>query len=212
MAGNGRAITGCFTGCSGPATASGAGAPSARPSECWNWSSRKATWPSIRTRAWGTISATPASRVGRRANHRKVPPKATRGHHALPFQPPAWLRRYYTVTGDERFKEISRRFINCGLQPDFWGGVDGMAPLAGAERGHFRVHFHNTLAAARGTRVWPGGERPPREATGPRCVRLCPPDGDWTARRVPHGRQGDGGLHGRRHGRPRCGLDRCRHG
>jgi hypothetical protein len=66
------------------------------------------------------------------------------------FQPLRGFTRYYAATGDERFIQLSRKFINFGLQPKFWGGAADMSPTASAERGHFKLHFHASLAALRG--------------------------------------------------------------
>ena len=66
------------------------------------------------------------------------------------FQPLRGFSRYFAVTGDERFKTVSRKFLNYGLQTKFWGGAENMNPAAGAERGHFKHHFHCTTAALRG--------------------------------------------------------------
>jgi len=66
------------------------------------------------------------------------------------LQPLRGFVRYYLATGDERFLEISQRFARLGLQEKFWAGAGDMAPQASAERGHFKLHFHASLAAVRG--------------------------------------------------------------
>jgi len=66
------------------------------------------------------------------------------------FQPLRGFSRYYVTTGDERFRDLSRKFVNFGLQDKFWGGASDMSPAASAERGHFRLHFHASAAALRG--------------------------------------------------------------
>jgi hypothetical protein len=85
---------------------------------------------------------------------RKPPEKATEGFEGASmfylFQPLRGFTRYYVTTGDERFFEISRKFIHFGLQPKFWGGAADMSPIASAERGHFKLHFHASAAALRG--------------------------------------------------------------
>lgn len=85
---------------------------------------------------------------------RKPPEKATEGWEGASmfylFQPLRGWARYYKATGDERFLELSRKFVNCGLQEKFWGGALDMSPPASAERGHFKLHFHASMAAIRG--------------------------------------------------------------
>jgi len=71
------------------------------------------------------------------------------------LQPVRGFARWYELSGDERFLDLSRRFVNFGLQRKFWGGrvlneVKDLEPLAGAERGHFWGHYHGTAAALRG--------------------------------------------------------------
>ena len=66
------------------------------------------------------------------------------------FQPLRGFSRYYRLSGDERFLELSKKFVNFGIQPKFWGGAHDVPAPAGAERGHFKGHFHGTLAALRG--------------------------------------------------------------
>lgn len=66
------------------------------------------------------------------------------------FQPLRGFARYYQTTGDGRFLELSRKFANLGLRPKFWAGAGDMAPKASAERGHFKLHFHASMAAIRG--------------------------------------------------------------
>ena len=89
---------------------------------------------------------------------RKPPERADEGFEGASMfyllQPLRGFTRYYAVTGDERFRELSRRFVNCGLQPAFWGGAADMSPAASAERGHFRLHFHASAAALRGVLDW----------------------------------------------------------
>ncbi len=85
---------------------------------------------------------------------RKPPQSSTEGFEGgamfYHFQPLRGWSRYYTATGDERFLELSRKFLNFGLQEKFWGGAADMSPVASSERGHFRIHFHATMAAIRG--------------------------------------------------------------
>jgi hypothetical protein len=66
------------------------------------------------------------------------------------FQPLRGFVRYYTLSGDERFLELSRKFVNLGVQAKFWGADRDMHPALGAQRGHFKGHFHGNLAAVRG--------------------------------------------------------------
>ena len=66
------------------------------------------------------------------------------------LQPVRGFARWYALTGDERFLNLSRRFVNFGLQRNFWGGLNDVEPLAGAERGHFWGHYHGHAAALRG--------------------------------------------------------------
>ena len=66
------------------------------------------------------------------------------------LQPLRGFTRYYTTTGDERFLELSRKFARLGLQEKFWEGAGDMNPVAGAERGHFKLHFHASMAGIRG--------------------------------------------------------------
>jgi hypothetical protein len=85
---------------------------------------------------------------------RKPPETANEGFEGASmfylFQPLRGFTRYFAASGDERFKEISRKFINFGLQPKFWGGASDMSPAASTERGHFKLHFHASAAALRG--------------------------------------------------------------
>lgn len=85
---------------------------------------------------------------------RKPPENANEGFEGASmfylFQPLRGFTRYYAATGDERFKNLSRKFVNCGLQTKFWGGAADMSSMAGAERGHFKLHFHASTAALRG--------------------------------------------------------------
>jgi hypothetical protein len=66
------------------------------------------------------------------------------------FQPLRGFTRYYVLTGDERFLDLSRKFVNLGMEKKFWGADNDMNKNAGAERGHFRGHYHGNLAALRG--------------------------------------------------------------
>ena len=66
------------------------------------------------------------------------------------FQPVRGFTRWYELSGDERFLNLSKWFVNFGVQRKFWGGCNDMEPLAGAERGHFCGHYHGTTAALRG--------------------------------------------------------------
>jgi hypothetical protein len=66
------------------------------------------------------------------------------------LQPLRGFIRYYNATGDERFLDLARRFARLGMQEKFWAGAGDMAPLASAERGHFRLHFHASMAGVRG--------------------------------------------------------------
>ncbi len=66
------------------------------------------------------------------------------------LQPLRGFIRYYLATGDERFLDLSRRFARLGMQEKFWAGAGDMAPQASAERGHFRLHFHASMAGVRG--------------------------------------------------------------
>jgi hypothetical protein len=58
--------------------------------------------------------------------------------------------RWYELTGDQRFLDVSRRLVNFCLRRKFWGGLNDIEPLTGAERGHFYGQFHGQLAALRG--------------------------------------------------------------
>jgi hypothetical protein len=66
------------------------------------------------------------------------------------FQPLRGFSRYYRMSGDERFLEMSRKFAALGLKRNFWGADHDMHPEPAAERGHFRKHLHAGLAAVRG--------------------------------------------------------------
>ena len=66
------------------------------------------------------------------------------------WQPLRGFARYYALTGDGRFLELSRKFVNLGMQPKFWGANHDMHPAMGAQRGHFQGHYHGNLAALRG--------------------------------------------------------------
>lgn len=85
---------------------------------------------------------------------RKPPEKANEGFEGgamfYLFQPLRGWSRYYRATGDGRFLELSRKFANTGLQEKFWGGAGNLNPVASAERGQFRIHFHASMAAIRG--------------------------------------------------------------
>jgi len=65
-------------------------------------------------------------------------------------QPLKGFAHYSTLTGDERFLQLSRKFVNLALQSKFWGAAHDMNQQAAAERGHFQGHFHGRLSAARG--------------------------------------------------------------
>ena len=65
-------------------------------------------------------------------------------------QPLRGFLRYYRLSGDERFLELSRKFANLALKRHFWGADHDMHRELGAERGHFRKHLHAGLAAVRG--------------------------------------------------------------
>ena len=84
----------------------------------------------------------------------KAPPKsASEGYEGASmyyqFLPVSGFTRYYRETGDERFLDLSRKFAKLGMQEKFWGGADTMSQQAGAERGHFRLHFHASAGALR---------------------------------------------------------------
>ena len=85
---------------------------------------------------------------------RKPPQTANEGFEGgsmfYHFQPVRGFTRYYRATSDERFLELSGKFAKLGLQPQFWGGAAGWNAVASAERGHFRLHFHASMAAIRG--------------------------------------------------------------
>ena len=72
-------------------------------------------------------------------------PQAVLGSISAPLR---GFTRYYQLSGDERFLEISGKIVNFASQTKFWGGVHDMMPPAGAERGHFRGHFHAALSSA----------------------------------------------------------------
>ena len=57
--------------------------------------------------------------------------------------------RYYATSGDERFLELAKKFVNFGLQPKFWGADHDMHPASGAQRGHFKGHYTNYVLAVR---------------------------------------------------------------
>jgi len=66
------------------------------------------------------------------------------------YQPLRGFTRYYVLTGDERFLDISRKFLKTGQAVQFWQGLDGLSAQASFERGHFQGHLHGNLAAIRG--------------------------------------------------------------
>jgi hypothetical protein len=84
---------------------------------------------------------------------RKPPQSANEGFEGgamfYHFQPLRGFTRFYKATGDERFLELSRKFANLGMQSKFWNGAGDMEPRASAERGHFHLHFHASMAAVR---------------------------------------------------------------
>ncbi|MEW6753318.1 MAG: hypothetical protein AB1505_20405 [Candidatus Latescibacterota bacterium] len=88
----------------------------------------------------------------------RPPEKATEGFEGASlfylFQPLRGWSRYWAAAGDERFLDLSRRFVNTGLQEKFWSGAGDMDPAASAERGRFRIHFHASMAAVRGVLDW----------------------------------------------------------
>ena len=51
--------------------------------------------------------------------------------------------RWYALTGDERFLDLSRKFARFGMQPKWWGHPNDIEPQAGRERGHFAHHSHS---------------------------------------------------------------------
>jgi len=65
-------------------------------------------------------------------------------------QPLRGFAQYVALTGDERFIDLSKRIVRFVLQSKFWGAEDGLTQDASFRRGHFRGHFHGTLAALRG--------------------------------------------------------------
>jgi len=72
---------------------------------------------------------------------------ATMFYHCQPLR---GFARWYKLTGDERFLELSRKFVNFALDPKWWGAYNDSEPLAGGERGHFWTHWHANSAALRG--------------------------------------------------------------
>ena len=66
------------------------------------------------------------------------------------LQPVRGFTRWYALTGDDRYLDLSRRFVNFGLQRKWWGSLSDVEPLAGAEHAHFWGHFHGTTAALLG--------------------------------------------------------------
>jgi hypothetical protein len=85
---------------------------------------------------------------------KKPPQKASEGFEGATlfyqFQPIRGFMRWYALSGDERFKDLSKKFVNFGLQKKFWGHPQDPNPSAGAQRAHFKGHLHGTLAALRG--------------------------------------------------------------
>lgn len=71
---------------------------------------------------------------------------ATAFYLALPIR--GWTR-WYKISGDERMLDISRRFANFVMRPEFWGGVVETDPAYGAQRAHWWGHTHGTLGALR---------------------------------------------------------------
>lgn len=86
--------------------------------------------------------------------HKRPPERANEGFEGATlfylFQPLKGFARYYALTGDERFRELSRKFVNLGMQPKFWGAANDVHAELGAQRAHFGGHFHGTLGALRG--------------------------------------------------------------
>jgi len=66
------------------------------------------------------------------------------------WQPLRGWVRWYRLSGDERFLDLSRRFVAFGMQRKFWGGLNDVEPQAGAERAHFFGHYHGHTCALRG--------------------------------------------------------------
>jgi len=71
-------------------------------------------------------------------------------------QPLRGFTRYYQMTGDERFLELSKKFAKMAFKPDFWirhnwaGGFSSMQyPDAAFRNGFFLGHFHGVLGAIR---------------------------------------------------------------
>jgi hypothetical protein len=64
-------------------------------------------------------------------------------------QPIRGFARWYRESGDERFLDVSRRLTRFCMRRRFWGGVNDLEPLAGAERGHFWGQFHGKVASLR---------------------------------------------------------------
>ena len=85
---------------------------------------------------------------------RKAPMDAKEGAEGASMfylsQPLRGFTRYYLMTGDVRFLDLSRKFMKTGLNPKFWAGLSDMEPRASFQRGHFNGHLHGNLAAIRG--------------------------------------------------------------
>lgn len=65
-------------------------------------------------------------------------------------QPLRGFSQYATMSGDERFIDLSRKITAFALQERFWGTQDGLPSEASFRLGHFGGHFHGVLAALRG--------------------------------------------------------------
>ncbi len=67
--------------------------------------------------------------------HTNPPEKSNEGFEGATLfyllQPVRGFTRYYALTGDERFLELSRKFVHLGTQPKFWGADHDMNPAAG---------------------------------------------------------------------------------
>ena len=72
---------------------------------------------------------------------------ATMFYHLTPLR--GWAR-WYALTGDERFLELSRKFARFGMQPKWWGAFNDTEPVAGGQRGHFWGHWHAHASALMG--------------------------------------------------------------
>ena len=86
--------------------------------------------------------------------HNREPASAQEGAEgAMLFyllQPVRGWSRWYSLTGDEKYLDLSRKFVNFGMQHRWWGGLNDVEPFVGAERGHFWGHYHGMAAALRG--------------------------------------------------------------